>query len=197
MNKFSCVICKQMDSHPVIECQECHHSYHYECHKPPINKKNFADFRSNWNCSKCSKNINKKSAKSSFMNKSLLSKSTNSSSANSIPSTEMTTSVSINYSNSPFKDTLSKPTNTMKMTESGLKRPVQKFSPYSTNLKPGVSTITSTNRTSAAINLIAVNKNKINTNSGQASFTSTSSFSSLDKRLPNLKKVKTNQKFGN
>lgn len=220
--KLSCVICKH-DTQPLIECQECRNSYHHECHKPPLNKKNF-DPRSVWYCSKCNKSIGKKAVKP-IVNKSVINKPASGSPVAFVPTT---TAASLNYQNVQFKDTATtgtaacatsssggggngKLSNSSKLVESRTKGgSLSKFAPYSTNLKPGVSTITTANRTSAAINLVAVNKNKINTTAGHSSFTSnpatvagatttntTSSLSSLDKRLPNLKKVKMNQKFNN
>ncbi|KAL8610289.1 hypothetical protein ACOMHN_062021 [Nucella lapillus] len=56
-----CEVCSKIEITPknqLVECQECHHLYHQECHKPPV-EGDLTDPRFVWYCNKCSKTIKK------------------------------------------------------------------------------------------------------------------------------------------
>nr|XP_034310686.1 integrator complex subunit 12-like [Crassostrea gigas] len=55
-------VCKSFDvktGNQLVECQECHHLYHQECHKPPVTEQDVHDPRFVWYCYKCTKSLKK------------------------------------------------------------------------------------------------------------------------------------------
>ncbi|KAK3102204.1 hypothetical protein FSP39_009589 [Pinctada imbricata] len=59
---IACVVCNQFDvksGNQLVECQECHHLYHQECHKPPVTEYDVHDPRFVWYCHRCTKNLKK------------------------------------------------------------------------------------------------------------------------------------------
>ncbi|KAI5756407.1 hypothetical protein M8J77_024844 [Diaphorina citri] len=64
-----CFVCKNKraggsstSGNKLIECAECHSSYHQECHTPPISDSDAADPRLIWYCVQCMRTMNKKTA---------------------------------------------------------------------------------------------------------------------------------------
>lgn len=47
----------------LIECAECHSSYHQECHTPPISDQDAADPRLIWYCVQCMRTMNRKAVR--------------------------------------------------------------------------------------------------------------------------------------
>lgn len=55
-------VCGSGSSNKLIECAECHSSYHQECHTPPISDSDAADPRLIWYCVQCMRTMNRKTA---------------------------------------------------------------------------------------------------------------------------------------
>ncbi|GAB1602366.1 integrator complex subunit 12-like isoform X2 [Argonauta hians] len=63
---IACIMCQQFEvtsGNQLIECQECHHLYHQECHKPAVVGQDVNDPRFVWYCSRCVKSLEKMATK--------------------------------------------------------------------------------------------------------------------------------------
>ncbi|KAL1465292.1 hypothetical protein WDU94_004875 [Cyamophila willieti] len=123
-----CFVCKNKRSgsgsgNKLIECAECHSSYHQECHTPPISDSDAADPRLIWYCVQCMRTMNKKSSATSLSSKSTTKSSSGSSNSKSGSSSgyysNSATSSSNKYSSSSSKSGSSSSTSSKPVSGSG------------------------------------------------------------------------------
>lgn len=171
----SCIICKQGDVRFLIECQGCKLYYHCDCHKPPIPKKDFNDIKTIWQCFKC-KNNKKLQNKSNMSGRLLLNKGSPVNPYKSL--------------SKEISQKLPRPTDSDIAKLSGpIKRP--KMLPSNNSFKPVTASSTSTS-TFTKNKTVNTSPNLLSPSTSSAtSYTSSSTFPNLDKRLANIKKAKS------
>uniref|UniRef100_A0A8D8LRY4 Integrator complex subunit 12 n=2 Tax=Cacopsylla melanoneura TaxID=428564 RepID=A0A8D8LRY4_9HEMI len=122
-----CFVCKNKrcgsgSGNKLIECAECHSSYHQECHTPPISDTDAADPRLIWYCVQCMRTMNKKTSATSLSSKSTSKSSSSGSGSKSTSSSgyyNNSSSSSSKYSSSTSKSGSSSSSSSKPVSGSG------------------------------------------------------------------------------